>query len=1716
MITYTKLSAMIHSISKLFRLLTIFLWCLLIGVAAPTNAQPAGFSDQLFMGGWDQVVGMTFDDNCKIYVWEKKGKVWIIEDGVKLPDPLIDISEEVGGWRDFGLVGFALDPDFVSNGHFYLCYTVDRHHLLYFGTNQYNSNTDEYFNATIGRVTRYTAQASTNFTTVDYNSRNVLVGETKETGIPSLHESHGIGQLVFGEDNTLMVCTGDGASYNSVDEGSASETYYAQALADGIITSGENIGAYRSQSLNSLDGKILRIDPETGDGVPTNPFYNGSQPRSPQSRVWARGVRNPYRMVKKPDTGSHFESDGDPGVFYFGDVGWGNREELGVVTSGGLNFGWPKFEGMTNQPGYNNPTYNPANHERPRVDWRNGTPRALVNGTIYNVGSAQMPGPSFSGNASTGGVWYTGTDFPEAYQNTYFHADYGAGWIRNFSFDANHNPTEVNNFISNAGAVVFVTTSPVEGGLYYVSYPNNIRKITYNSSGNKDPIAIASADQNDGPGPLTVQFVGNESYDPDGNPLSFSWNFGDGTSSSQINPKHTFTPNNSNPISYNVTLTLSDNNGGVDQQSLIVSANNNAPVINSTSIDNVNTFNPNNTTNLNLSANVSDAEHSAAQLSYQWQTLLMHNNHMHEEAIINNPTGSTLLTPIGCGGATYWYRIKLTVTDAAGLSTVFVKNIYPNCSGTNQTISFYNIPDKLVGSAPFNLNVSASSGLLVTSYVVEGPAMSVANQITLNGQPGLVTVRAIQSGNATYKPATPVERSFFVHPANIQNQTINFPNISNKLTTSGPFNLNASATSGLGISYDIVSGPATVSGNTVSLTGATGVVVVRACQSGNMQYDPANPVQRSFNVTSPGCTDNDNDGVCLADDCDDGNPNIPTTAGTTCNDGNSNTTNDVIQSDGCTCAGTPQVGSCTDIVITSGPTSITVSGLNAPITQVQIFSPSWQTLLNCSGDCGATETLSNLTPGSHYVKVRFYTADWSLICEIDDYINLTGGPCTDNDNDGVCASNDCNDNNPNIPTTPGTSCNDGNSNTTNDVILADGCTCQGTPIGCTDNDNDGICAPDDCDDGNPNIPTTAGTTCNDGNSNTTNDVIQSDGCTCAGTPQVGDCSSIVITPGSTSITVSGLNAPITQVQIFSPTWQTILNCSGDCGTTETVNSLTPGSYYIKVRFYTAGWSLICEIDDYITITGGPCTDNDNDGVCAPDDCNDNNPNIPTTPGTSCNDGNSNTNNDVILANGCTCQGTPSGCTDNDNDGVCAPDDCEDNDPGIPTTPGTACNDGNSNTANDVIQSDGCTCAGTPPAGGDCADVVISAGPTSITVTGLNSPITQVQIFNPTWQQVLNCSGDCGTMETASGLAPGSHFVKIRLYTAGWSLICEIEDYITITGGPCTDNDNDDVCAPVDCDDNNPNLPTTPGTTCNDGNSNTTNDVIQSDGCTCAGTPIGGGTDVGCGLSYISTSNSTTISGLSAGHVIVKLFSPSWSTVYSCVDDCPNPLTVNGLSNGTYHLSVNLYNANWQETCSLTEDLIVGTGQPLEATQEQEVLFFTAMKNGREVNLNWVTNTEYKNEYFVIEHSLDGDTFEPIQTVESIDEVMAERLYQEVDVQPYQGINFYRLQQVALDGSFRYSDTKAVRFDIDLKTFGLFPNPAADEIFLNLSDYKDLNAAILIINALGQTIMQTNIVSIPENAIRFDLSEYRNGVYSISIKVEERQRMTKQFVISRLY
>lgn len=160
-----------------------------------------------------------------------------------------------------------------------------------------------------------------------------------------------------------------------------------------------------------------------------------------------------------------------------------------------------------------------------------------------------------------------------------------------------------------------------------------------------------------------------------------------------------------------------------------------------------------------------------------------------------------------------------------------------------QTINFPAIPDKTYGDAPFVPNATATSGLPVSLTLISGPATINAqtNLLTITGT-GLVTVRANQIGDNVYDTAAPVTRSFTVNKAA---QIITFPAIPEQDISNLTVTLMASATSALPIGYSIVSGPATVSGNILTLTGL-GTVTVRASQNGDTNYLPATPVDRSF------------------------------------------------------------------------------------------------------------------------------------------------------------------------------------------------------------------------------------------------------------------------------------------------------------------------------------------------------------------------------------------------------------------------------------------------------------------------------------------------------------------------------------------------------------------------------------------------------------------------------------------------------------------------------------------------------------------------------------------------------------------------------------------------------------------------------------------------------------------------------------------------------
>jgi hypothetical protein len=170
-------------------------------------------------------------------------------------------------------------------------------------------------------------------------------------------------------------------------------------------------------------------------------------------------------------------------------------------------------------------------------------------------------------------------------------------------------------------------------------------------------------------------------------------------------------------------------------------------------------------------------------------------------------------------------------------------------NGESQTITFTPPTSPVTyGVAPITLSATASSGLAVTFTVTSGPGTISGNTLTVTGA-GTIVVAANQAGNADYAAATAVSETIVVNP---EAQTITFTAPTSPVAYGvAPITLSATASSGLAVTFSVTSGPGTISGNTLTVTGA-GTIVVAANQAGNTNYAAAPTVSQSIVVTPTG------------------------------------------------------------------------------------------------------------------------------------------------------------------------------------------------------------------------------------------------------------------------------------------------------------------------------------------------------------------------------------------------------------------------------------------------------------------------------------------------------------------------------------------------------------------------------------------------------------------------------------------------------------------------------------------------------------------------------------------------------------------------------------------------------------------------------------------------------------------------------------------------
>jgi glucose/arabinose dehydrogenase len=274
-------------------------------------------------------------------------------------------------------------------------------------------------------------------------------GELVNDCLPAESYTHAIGSIAFGDDGSLFVGNGEGARANALDP-----------------------RALRAQNIDSLGGKILRINPLNGNGYPDNPFYDGD-PTHDRSKVWSYGLRNPYTFALHPSIQEVF----------IGDVGWKTWEEINIG-SRGKNFGWPCYEGD-------------RTHSAIQTSYQSSAETQRQCAVVYALGPDAVQDPLYAyhhskiGAAIVVGSFYQGHAYPSQYQGALFFTDFVEDWIRYLVFDPSTGQARTQDFavhVSPEGNLTRIKSGP-DGDLYYLVYngeASEVRRIHYDA--NRTPL----------------------------------------------------------------------------------------------------------------------------------------------------------------------------------------------------------------------------------------------------------------------------------------------------------------------------------------------------------------------------------------------------------------------------------------------------------------------------------------------------------------------------------------------------------------------------------------------------------------------------------------------------------------------------------------------------------------------------------------------------------------------------------------------------------------------------------------------------------------------------------------------------------------------------------------------------------------------------------------------------------------------------------------------------------------------------------------------------------------------------------------------------------------------------------------------------------------------------------------------------------------------------
>lgn len=737
---------------------------------AEAASLPTGFQESVAIKGLTQPTVVKFAQNGKVFVAEKSGVIKVFDDLLD-EDPIVaaDLRTNVHNFWDRGLLGMALDPNFPNKPYIYVLYTFDAEiggTAPKWGAPGVSS--DPCPNppgatgdgcVVSGRLSRLTVDTGTDQMV---GNERVLIEDWCQQ-----YPSHSIGTLAFGEDGALYVGGGDGASFNFPDYGQKGTP--KNPCGDPPSGVGGNQtsptaegGALRSQDLRTagdptgLDGTILRVDPATGDALPGNPLYTSSDPN--EHRIIAHGLRNPFRFTVRHGTNE----------VWLGDVGWGVSEEINRISnptgSAVDNFGWPCYEGTGRQGGYDG-----ANLSVCEDLYGEGTGAVTEPYFAYQHSGKVVEGETCSSGSSSiaGLAFYANGSYPDEYDGALFFTDFSRKciWVMEKGANGLPDPSKVNTFLAGASGPVNLQIGP-EGDLFYVNISGGeIRRIRH-FSGNQPPRAVANANPTNGAAPLTVNFDGTGSYDPDvGDEITYAWDLDeDGAfdDSTAANPTRTY----SEPGRYTAKLRVTDGFSASNTDSVVIDAGNTSPAANIEAPEETLKWKVDDEISFSGSADdPQDGKLSASSLS--WSLILHHcytpdNCHPHQIRDFDGVASGSFVAPDHEYPS--WLELRLTATDSGGLKDTNSVRLDPKTI----EINFKTEPTGLrltVGSGsdstPFSRTVI--SGSLNSISAPETQTLNVTTYRFVSWSDGKTRAHEIVAGDnpetytATYEPVPPAD-----------------------------------------------------------------------------------------------------------------------------------------------------------------------------------------------------------------------------------------------------------------------------------------------------------------------------------------------------------------------------------------------------------------------------------------------------------------------------------------------------------------------------------------------------------------------------------------------------------------------------------------------------------------------------------------------------------------------------------------------------------------------------------------------------------------------------------------------------------------------------------------------------------------------------------------------------------------------------------------------